>query len=121
MRTLSIYSDYYEVKEFLLLRRIITREEYENEEYDLLCLFEGDPDYIIEEGETTFFDWYKEDETLIHTNEEEVSLIEDYLNSSDNWDGLENWDEFNNEERPKIAFRNGCGYVYALAVYNPIV
>jgi len=119
MKTFSIYSDYYEVKDFLLSKELITNEEYENEEYDLLSLFEGDPDYIIEEGETTFFDWYKEDNILIHTSEEEIPLIEDYLNNSDNWDGLDNWDEFRKEERAKIAFRNGSGYVYSLAVYNP--
>ena len=46
MKYLSIYENDWEVREFLFQNGFITEDEKNDDEYDLLKWFEGDPDWI---------------------------------------------------------------------------
>lgn len=132
MKFLSIYNDYLEAKRFLFQNDFITREEYADEEYDLLKWFEGDPDFLEDYTGGTpvriyfahFHPDYKldnEDKIIVFTTaeyEEYHGIIEDFFKGGfDRWTDLPSL--FSQMKADlKIWYRGGCGYVYSLYCKN---
>ena len=132
MRFLSIYNDYPDAMRFLYENDFITREEYGDENYDLLKWFEGDPDFLDDFTcgiprrvyFAHFHPDYKldnEDKIIVFTTaeiEEYHELLEDFFKG-----GFKKWTESVQEFEKtkadfKIWYRGGSGYVYSLYSKN---
>ena len=132
MKYLSIYENYWEVREFLFQNGFITEEEKNDDEYDLLKWFEGDPDWIDVKQPggyyyriyfATFNPCYKYegDSVCLHTGDSasDAEPIQQYLENPKTFTGYEpnRWEEMEKDKQHdfKVAFRGGMGYVYSLA------
>lgn len=133
MKYLSIYNNEYEVKDFLLKNGFITQEDFDDEMYDLLVWFEGDPDWVdIKEGDGRYYrriyfatfhpDWkYEGEQVCIHTGdcESDLTPVREYLENSAKFTGYEpnRWEEMEKDKQHdfKVAFRGGMGMLYALS------
>ena len=118
-------------------------KDYENWQWDPFIVFEGDPDYMIDEVWNTIYfirikdkvyyidynsdwdQWYSDLEKLNEFIENQSMKISLWWNSSrsetENRKYFENgnysWDWFNSYNWLKIAYRNGCWYSYTLFKY----
>lgn len=132
MKYLSIYENDWEVREFLFQNGFITEDEKNDDEYDLLKWFEGEPDWIdIKQPGgyycriyfATFNSCYKYegDSVCLHTgySASDAEPIQKYLEDSKTFTGYEpnRWEEMEKDKLHdfKVAFRGGMGYVYSLA------
>lgn len=112
-------------------------EQYENWEYSILNIFEGDPDYMIDENwNTTYFIiiwnkcyyanwWYDCDidklENFVLSQNPKISIW--WFNTrseSDHWKYFEEntWKEFEEYKWLKIAYRWWAWYCYTLFKYE---
>lgn len=118
-------------------------KDYENWQWDPFIVFEGDPDYMIDESWNTVYfiridnkvyyidynsdwdQWYSDLEKLNEFIENQSMKISLWWNSTRSetknrkYFEYENhsWDWFKNYNWLKIAYRNGCWYSYTLFKY----
>ena len=118
-------------------------KQYHDWSRDPFIVFEGDPDYMIDENWNTLYfiridnkvyyidynsdwdRWYSDldklQEFLEWQNPEVsrswVSTRSETKNRKYFEDEVYNWNDFNNYKWLKIAYRNGCWYVYTLFKY----
>lgn len=129
----------FELQDVFCMPEDIAKNRYSLEdEEDPTVIFEGDPDYFIDEqGNVTYFDVDSENGIVWYYWEPDERILE-WVNSthlypdntrgtasscfcnSDHWDNedLDTWDDFEKCKNPKIAWRGGCGYVYRLFEYK---
>ena len=114
-------------------------ENYENWEFDPYIIFEGDPDYMIDEyWNYTYFIRIKDKVYYIWNDFwTDLNKLQEFIEWQDpkvsiSWtcsrsqtknrkyfeDENYNWDWFNNYKWLKLAYRNGCWYTYALFKYE---
>lgn len=132
MKYLSIYENDWDVREFLFQNGFITEEEKNDDEYDLLKWFEGDPDWVDVKQPGGYYDriyfatfnpCYKHegDSVCLHTGDSasDAESIQQYLENPKTFTGYEpnRWEEMEKDKQHdfKVAFRGGMGYVYSLA------
>ena len=112
-------------------------EEYNNWQFDYFKIFEGDPDYMIDNDWNTIYFiiiWNKVYYISLYDNNNNIEKLENFCKSQDPSISLwwyntrsENdnriyfdkntWDEFWNYHWLKIAYRGGCWYCYTLFKY----
>ena len=130
-KVLSVYNDYYEIKDFLLKYNFIDETQYNDDEYELLTWLEGDCDKMTCDGNEIFFGEFHSDYVwddcfvVISTAEDDIEKegIEEFFNGDD-WVRYEgDVDDFEKMDRTKYElawYRGGVGYFYTL-YYREIV
>lgn len=92
-----------------------TTKEYDD--FDVLEMFEGDPDMIRINGQLGFFFeyegtiYYYFDEHRENIGEILIALFKKRLHK-EYWKGMQSWDYFNTHNA--IAYRGGQGYSYSI-------
>lgn len=123
-KILSVYSDYYEIKEFLFKYDFISEEQFNDDEYDILVWLEGDCDRMDFDGNEIFFSHFHSDyvwddcQVVICTadgRDELDEILEFYEGES--WvmvDDDIDLDAFLESDEEKVLYRGGVGPVYAV-------
>lgn len=133
MKYLSIFENEYECKEFLYQNGFISEDELNDDEYDLLKWFEGDPDWVdIKQPDghyyRVFFAEFHEDHkyfgdsVCFHTGDSyyERDEVQSFLERTKDYYPLnvQTWEAFEQENKAsvKVAYRGGEGYIYNLYI-----
>lgn len=125
-KVLSIFNDYYTIKEFLFKYDFIDETQLNDDEYDLFVWLEGDCDSLKTDGNTIYFSHFHSDYELdgcrvVITSTEyrdEIDDVDKFYNE-DEWDRVDNRENFNldaflESDVDQVHFRGGVGYVYAI-------
>ena len=125
-KVLSVYSDYYEIKDFLLKYDFITDEQYNDDEYDLLVWLEGDCDKLTYDGNEIYFGEFHTDYkwdgcfVVLTTGDwcDECKAVEEFFNGEE-WkmfegESVEEFESLDREKYDIAYYRGGVGPVYAL-------
>lgn len=131
MKYLSTYENTDECKEFLYQNNFISEEEKNDEEYDLLRWFEGDPDWIDIKQPRGYYDRvffaichadhkYEGDSVTLTTAEcsDDTEAVASYVEGKKRFTRYEceTWGTFESdtEHEFKVAYRGGMGCIYRL-------
>lgn len=124
-KILSVYNDYYEIKEFLFKYDFISEEQFKDDEYDILVWLEGDCDRMTFNGNEIFFSHFHSDyvwgddyKVVICTAEwqDELDEILEFY-EGESWvmvDDDIDIDAFLKSDEDKALYRGGRGPVYAV-------
>lgn len=133
MKYLSIFENEYECKEFLYQNGFISEDELNDDEYDLLKWFEGDPDWVdIKQPDGHYYrvyfaefhedNKYDGDSVCFHSGEDlyERGEVQSFLERTKDYYPLnvQTWEAFEQENKAsvKVAYRGGEGYIYNLYI-----
>lgn len=125
-KVLSIFNDYYTIKEFLFKYDFIDETQLNDDEYDLFVWLEGDCDSLKTDGDTIYFSHFHSDYELdgcrvVITSadwQSEIDEVDKFYNE-DEWDMVPNeknfdLDAFLESDVDQVHFRGGVGPVYAI-------
>ena len=116
LRYLSIYDDYSEVVEYCKKHGYLTDAALADEDnVDLLLLFEGDPDYLIPKGTedwSVYFFIDKAEGIVVTTADtcSDTEAIRDFVEGT----GFTYHSTETNRDTDRIYYRGGIGYYYSL-------
>ena len=124
VKILSIFNDYYEIKDFLFKYDFITKEQFNDDEYDLWVWLEGDSDRMTFNGNDIFFSHFHSDyvwddcRVVICTAEwqDEIDEIREFY-EGESWVKVDDdidLDAFLESNEDKALYRGGVGPVYAV-------
>lgn len=124
VKILSIFNDYYEIKDFLFKYDFITKEQFDDDEYDLFLWLEGDCDRMTHNGVDTYFeefhsDYVWDDSKVVICSadrQDEIDELYEFFNG-ETWvsapDDID-LDAFLESDEDKVLYCGGVGPVYAV-------
>ena len=123
-KILSVYNDYYEIKDFLFKYDFISEEQFNDDEYNLLVWLEGDCDRMTFNGNKIFFSHLHSDyvwddcQVVICTADgcDELNEILEFY-EGESWvmvDDDIDIDAFLDSDEDKALYRGGVGPVYTV-------